>query len=80
MDIAQLVRALDCGSRGRRFESDYPPHLNIFHIGGYDIIKILGCRQVGKAPDSDSGISEVRVLLAQPKKKEHSWVFFFLWS
>ena len=25
--IAQLVRALDCGSRGRRFDSDYPPHL-----------------------------------------------------
>ena len=30
--IAQLVRALDCGSRGRGFESHYPPH-------------ILGCRQ-----------------------------------
>ena len=26
MDIAQLVRAPDCGSGGRRFESDYPPH------------------------------------------------------
>ena len=25
--IAQLVRALDCGSRGRRFEPDYPPEL-----------------------------------------------------
>ena len=25
MDIAQLVRALDCGSRGRGFESHYPP-------------------------------------------------------
>ena len=24
--IAQLVRALDCGSRGRGFESHYPPH------------------------------------------------------
>lgn len=24
--IAQMVRALDCGPRGRRFESDYPPH------------------------------------------------------
>ena len=30
--IAQLVRALDCGSRGRGFESHYPPH-------------IMGCRQ-----------------------------------
>lgn len=24
--IAQLVRALDCGSRGRRFDPDYPPY------------------------------------------------------
>ena len=60
VDIAQLVRALDCGSRGRRFDSDYPPHLiktmrkfglRFYLSGG------LGCRQVGKAPDSDSGIS-----------------------
>ena len=27
---------------------------------------ILGCRQVGKAPDSGSGISRVRVLPSQP--------------
>ncbi len=25
--VAQLVRALDCGSRGRRFESDLSPLL-----------------------------------------------------
>ena len=25
-DIAQLVRALVCGTRCRRFESGYPPH------------------------------------------------------
>ena len=25
VDIAQLVRASDCGSEGRRFEPDYPP-------------------------------------------------------
>ena len=24
--VAQLVRALDCGSKGRRFDSDYSPH------------------------------------------------------
>ena len=24
--VAQLVRALDCGSRGRRFEPDLPPN------------------------------------------------------
>ena len=26
--IAQLVRAPDCGSGGREFESHYPPHIN----------------------------------------------------
>ncbi len=25
VDVAQLVRALDCGSRGRGFESHLPP-------------------------------------------------------
>lgn len=25
VDVAQLVRALDCGSRGRRFEPGLPP-------------------------------------------------------
>ena len=25
--VAQLVRAPDCGSGGRRFETDLPPHL-----------------------------------------------------
>ncbi len=26
--VAQLVRAPDCGSGGRRFETDLPPFLN----------------------------------------------------
>ena len=26
--VAQLVRALDCGSRGRRFETGLPPNIN----------------------------------------------------
>ena len=26
-DVAQLVRALVCGTRCRQFESDHPPHL-----------------------------------------------------
>ena len=30
------------------------------------LVSILGCRQVGKAPDSGSGISRVRVLPSQP--------------
>lgn len=28
VDVAQLVRALDCGSRGRRFETDLPPFID----------------------------------------------------
>lgn len=28
VDVAQLVRAHDCGSWGRGFESPHPPHLN----------------------------------------------------
>ena len=32
VDVAQLVRALVCGTRGRGFESHLPPH-------------ILGCSQ-----------------------------------
>lgn len=27
VDVAQLVRASDCGSEGRRFESGHPPKL-----------------------------------------------------
>lgn len=35
VDVAQLVRALDCGSRGRRFETDLPPFFSlcIFYKG-----------------------------------------------
>ena len=53
--IVQLVRASDCGPECRGFKSHYPPHL---FIQGYS--------QVGKAPDFDSGISQVRVLLSLP--------------
>ena len=31
--IAQLVRALDCGSRGRGFETLYPPSFSSSGIG-----------------------------------------------
>ena len=44
--IVQLVRALDCGSRGRRFESDYPPHFLYWAVA-----------KSVKAPDFDSGTS-----------------------
>ncbi len=31
--VAQLVRALDCGSRGRRFETGLPPFLTLAALG-----------------------------------------------
>ena len=30
--VAQLVRAQDCGSWGREFESHHPPHFYLYHI------------------------------------------------
>ena len=45
--IAQLVRAPECGSGGRGFESHYSPHFFFFY---------LGRSQVGKALDFDSSI------------------------
>ena len=89
--IAQLVRAPDCGSGGRGFDSHYSPHLlevkswmlecKLFFAGPFPkndfalasnfspLTNILGCSQVGKAPDFDSGISQVRVLPSQPSHK-----------
>ena len=34
VDVAQLVRALDCGSRGRGFESPHPPFLSPLYSSG----------------------------------------------
>ena len=34
-DIAQLVRALVCGTKCRRFESGYPPHYKTSHLGRF---------------------------------------------
>ncbi len=33
--VAQLVRALDCGSRGRRFETGLPPSKTLREIEGF---------------------------------------------
>ena len=37
VELAQLVRALDCGSRGRGFDPHIPPH--------FFCLTIMGCRQ-----------------------------------
>ena len=67
--VAQLVRAPDCGSGGRGFESHHSPHYSQKKEGGsceifsgFRLLKLtvhrltVGCSQVGKAPDFDSGI------------------------
>ncbi len=33
--VAQLVRAPDCGSGGRRFETDLPPALKTLLVAGF---------------------------------------------
>ena len=40
--VAQLVRALDCGSRGRGFEPRHPPIFFLF--GGFPLIYANSCR------------------------------------
>ena len=50
VDVVQLVRTLDCGSRGRRFKSGLPPKASkkfgAFFIGNFAILvhleKLLG--------------------------------------
>ena len=39
VDVAQLVRALDCGSRGRRFKSGLPPQT--FEAGTQSVLAFL---------------------------------------
>ena len=36
--VAQLVRAPDCGSGGRRFEPGLPPKFNLREIEGFFIL------------------------------------------
>lgn len=37
-DVAQLVRALVCGTRCRQFKSDHPPHLRKAPAKGFFFI------------------------------------------
>ena len=39
--VAQLVRALDCGSRGRRFETGLPPFKNPSRYRGVFLYLII---------------------------------------
>ena len=40
-DVAQLVRALVCGTKCRRFESGHPPHYKTSHLGRFSLIYCL---------------------------------------
>ena len=48
--VAQLVRALDCDSRGREFETHHPPHI----IYDFFLFFNIGVSPSGKARDFDS--------------------------
>ena len=62
VDVAQLVRALVCGTRGRGFESHLPPH-------------ILGCSQAVRHMTLTHARASSN--LASPTKKETQKVFLF---
>ena len=44
--VAQLVRALDCGSRGRRFETGLPPFKNPSRNRGVLFLEALTCKDL----------------------------------
>ena len=77
--IAQLVRAPGCGPGGHRFDSDYPPHLDMKKgVTPFFHICCFGLSPSGKAPDFDSGIPQVRIPPAQPKNpamENHGGIF-----
>ena len=52
--VAQLVRAPDCGSEDRGFESLHPPHF--LFLPDSPVGVNIGMSPSGKAPDFDSGI------------------------
>ena len=64
MGIAQLVRAPDCGSGGRGFESLYPPLR----------VVINGLSPSGKAQGFDPCIALVRIQLAQFRLHQYDFI------
>ena len=50
MVVAQLVRAPDCGSGGRRFETDLPPRKAVAKVAAFFVIPPL--KRLSKVSDS----------------------------
>ncbi len=49
MELAQLVRALVCGTRGHGFDSHIPPHFFLGRLNPFNVIEhpdAMGCSQV----------------------------------
>ncbi len=44
--VAQLVRALDCGSRGRRFEPGLPPQKRLSIMAAFFCIQNSDCKSI----------------------------------
>ena len=83
--VAQLVRAPDCGSGGRRFESDHPPHKNkgkvrAAHANRSDFFSYLhtGMSPSGKARDFDSRIRGFESRHPSQSFKIGLWPFSYL--
>ena len=76
VDVAQLVKAPDCGSGDREFESHHSPHRHkqqlyarkhpTFNWTYKCLVNNIGVSPSGKAQDFDSCIPMVRIHLPQP--------------
>ncbi len=64
VDVAQLVRALDCGSRGRRFEPALPPKKLQVILGAFFVGKGLN---PGKKQNNCTGICNLASAKLIPK-------------
>ena len=70
--IAQLVRALGCGSRGRRFDPGYSPHFKIYRDMAKSVrhqILILAC--VGSSPAIPTTITQCVIYDPLAQLAEH---------
>ena len=66
VDVAQQVRALDCGSRGRRFEPGLPPNTKNRRAKAWRFFRsalaIYGHKQSGKSDKDCAAIRRFFVL------------------
>ena len=82
-DVAQLVRALVCGTRCREFESHLPPHIEIkpLKIGAFLLLKMLVFRWdtgVGHKGGTQSNQNRVKIchhFQADLRRLDKIWIY-----